>query len=376
MRTLKTWEKIAIGGGAAVAGISLLALAFGQNKQQYSVLVGSIGNGHYSVENIDNPTTALYYSSGTTITLTAYPDSGNKVNGWTVNGDSLGATNSIKIYMDEDKTVGLSFVPGVNDGSEPGNPAVPPTLISVASDQLLNWKQKYVGGFDENNRFRAKAVLEYANHADPFTYEYRDVRFLVKGGLTNQQPAANAKITVAAMPVPDVVGGAIFFSTRTNNIEVIADSEGYASTRIWYVMTDMNQLCKRAYITYISGVFPWVTSLSNGQSKPAGVSYWHKLHTNVMVIDPPVNRISPTASEEARGAVEVSLNPTVHQITASYLGNSNVQPATIQAQCEFLWNVLPYPELLLTPPLPKPNCPIGFYYDETAQACIHLSQRP
>ena len=72
------------------------------HTKRYDLNVTKIGNGNISL----NPAGGIY-DAGTTVTLTAVPDSHWEFNGW--GGDASGTANPIIVMMDGDKTISASF---------------------------------------------------------------------------------------------------------------------------------------------------------------------------------------------------------------------------------------------------------------------------
>jgi hypothetical protein len=287
-------------------------------------------------------------------------DSGYKVNNWRINGDSKGSTNSINLIMDEDKVVELSFISqsvSSPDGSTPGHPTVVPTRINNSSSSAIQWKQPYLGGYGaSDNLFHAIATTDYSITNRPKTWIWQDVSFQVLGGPTFQQPATNAIIRIVSTPQQDFLGGEIYFSSKTNSIDVVVGADGIATTRIWYVANDVSMFSRRAYITYISVIMGQLRTIDEWAQSPETYGAWgYKLHTSDTELPyPHWEMTSPTDPRNQRGDVEVSFQPQVHFITASYPANPQVQSAVIQTVTAFGWNVLHEPKIHFDQPLLNP----------------------
>ena len=95
------------GGGISYTAATLCVNLTVQQKTQpvnYNLLVTSNGSG-----NITKSPDQSVYADGTSVTLTASPDAGQKFAGWS--GDASGLTNSLTIKMDADKTITGTFSP-------------------------------------------------------------------------------------------------------------------------------------------------------------------------------------------------------------------------------------------------------------------------
>ena len=113
--------------GAASGAVNPLSLLMDADKtigasftRQYTLTVSALNNGTISGIAVDGK-----YLTGTTATLTAVPAEGYVFTGWT--GVFSGTTNPLALVMDSDKTIGATYVRGIEvlvDGQLPAGSEV------------------------------------------------------------------------------------------------------------------------------------------------------------------------------------------------------------------------------------------------------------
>lgn len=222
------------GVGGALGGKTLLTISSGAN--------GST-----------NPIQGAYQFNRTDyVTITATPDNGYNVNGWSVDGNSQGSSGSITLKMDVDHDVVVTFT-----SDTPVNRI--PTTILTSPTGTVPVKQPYTGQYYNNTgdwKWHNKPVTDYTNYDGPDTF--RAVQLTFTAVDPYQQPCANVPLLVYTDAV-DYNNGEVWLTDMAPHhqgqpLRVVTGADGIATVNVFYRPLNISEWSKKR-LYYASWVF-------------------------------------------------------------------------------------------------------------------------